>query len=73
MIAYLILTIYALVTAVICIPAGRLMLQFPKTRSAGIFAIVILLWPAILIVGAITTAISPSMRKFALELTEKSN
>jgi hypothetical protein len=66
----ILIIIYALVTPVICIPAGRLMRQFPETRSGPMFALVILLWPAILTIGAIAIAISPATRKLALELVE---
>jgi MFS family permease len=55
--------VYAALSLIVCLPAGRIMQRFPEMRSAKAFVLVVAAWPIIMICGLIAYAISPDARK----------
>ncbi len=66
---YLAVLGYAALSLIICLPAGRIMQRFDETRSATMFVVVLIAWPAIMIVGVVAYAVSPEVRAFTREAT----
>jgi hypothetical protein len=47
MTTYLIVTAYALLTFFVVVPAGQILQRYDETKSAAMFAIVVIAWPII--------------------------
>jgi hypothetical protein len=62
---YLALVLYSLLTLCACIPAGKILANYPETKSAWLFVAVVCIWPILAIVGAVAVAFSPTLREFA--------
>jgi hypothetical protein len=57
MFMYTLITLYALLTLPICIPAGKVLQQWPEMRGAAWMIVAILAWPLLLILGMVALAI----------------
>jgi hypothetical protein len=54
---YAVITLYALITLIICIPAGKVLQQWPEMRGAGWMVVAILAWPILFALGMLAYAL----------------